>query len=77
MLAGWIASGRMRKSPAVIHSLSIASRSCCEASTRPSPRAPAGPGSGAVSAVALGVSLIERMMLQVRRPARRRTGSSR
>ena len=35
MLAGWIASGRMRKSPAVIHSASIASRSSCEASTRP------------------------------------------
>ncbi len=35
MLAGWIASGRIRKSPAVIHSRSIASRSSCEASTRP------------------------------------------
>ena len=30
MLAGWIASGRIRNSPALIHSRAIASRSCCD-----------------------------------------------
>ena len=56
MLAGCTASGRIRKSPALIHSRSIAARSSCEASTRPLP-APAGMPAVVLEVAALSLIL--------------------
>ena len=59
MLAGWIASGRIRYSPELIHSASIAWLSSCEGST---PAAAAPPAAPTAPSPAVAASLIRQRL---------------